>query len=118
MSIKPAHATSRYVLVCRFCNFFGSVRLTPEEIAELKLRLESKLGRSMFFSSLVFAPCPSCGNLSRLNKIQGKFSAKKKCNSTCREAKSSTCTCACAGENHGAGHEVDWQELQEKAPKP
>jgi hypothetical protein len=58
---------------------------------------ETVEGHSRFFASCW------CGAHAEFRKVEGHYSAVKKCDARCLAAKGNCCECSCAGANHGAG---------------
>ncbi|WP_280412621.1 hypothetical protein [Nocardia asiatica] len=50
-------------------------------------------------------PCPTCkSSRVTVKRIKGVYVADKTCDARCMGAVGPSCSCSCAGQNHGGGH--------------
>ena len=62
--------------------------------------------------------CPACGIAVRLAQVKGTYSDEIGCDDRCMYARAPSCTCACAGEGHFLGWQVDLTSGQYAQPVP
>lgn len=60
--------------------------------------------RDTYMSRGFIARVCECGGWATGERVIGKFSNKKMCDSRCMGSKGTTCECSCGGANHGASY--------------